>query len=299
MSLRLAVLNVVLRRVVRPFVGRTGNPSHARRHLALSTCVFLHGPRVPQRVTRIAGVRCREFLPSGAGEGTILYFHGGAYIAGSPETHRAMLSVLAVETGIRVIAPDYRLAPEHPFPEAFEDAVAVADTLDPARTVLGGDSAGGGLALAILAHMTGRGRRPAGCFAFSPWTDLAATGVSLMENADRDVILPPARLPELVRMVLRDGDPEDPRISPLYADFTGAPPVLLNVALTEILRDDTLRLAARLKDQGVAVKLETLLHAPHVWQILVGLVPEACASLAETAAFIRDCLSSPTPPADN
>lgn len=299
MSLRLAILNVLLRRAVRPFVGRTGRPEDVRRHLALSTRIFLHGPRVPQRVTEIAGVPCREFLPSGAGDGTILYFHGGAYVAGSPETHRAMLSVLAAETGLRVVAPDYRLAPEHPFPAAFEDALAAADTLDPASSVIGGDSAGGGLALALLAHLTGQGRSPAGCFAFSPWADLAATGASLIENADRDVILPATRMNELVGMILQGKDPKDHRISPLYADFRGAPPVLLSVALTEILRDDTLRLVARLEEQGVAVSLETLPHAPHVWQMLVGLLPETRASLERTAAFIRNCLNSPTPPAGN
>lgn len=299
MSLRLAILNVVLRRLIRPFVGRTGRPEDVRRHLALSTGIFLHGPRVPQHVTEIAGVRCRKFLPSTPGDGTILYFHGGAYVAGSPETHGAMLSLMAVETGLRIIAPDYRLAPEHPFPAAFKDAVAVAETLDLSRTVIGGDSAGGGLALALLSHVTAQGTPPAGTFAFSPWTDLAATGASLSENAGLDVILPSVRLEELVDMVLQGAEPDDPRISLLYADFRGAPQVLLTVALTEILRDDTLRLAARLEQQGAAVTLETLPHAPHVWQMLVGMIPEARASLVDNAAFVRDCLSLPIPPADS
>lgn len=291
MSRRLTVLNVILRRGIRPFVGRTGRPEDARRHLALSTRLFLHGPRVPERDVRIAGVRCREFLPGSPGEGTILYFHGGAYVAGSPETHRAMLSALAVESGLRVLAPDYRLAPEHPFPAAFEDAAAVADTLDPAQTILGGDSAGGGLALSLLAHQSASGRRPAGCFAFSPWTDLGRGSASLEENAAIDVILPVTRIGELIEMVLAGGDPSDPRISPCHANFAGGPPVHLEVGLTEVLRDDTLRLAKRLTSQGVSVELKTLPHAPHVWQMLTGIVPEARASLRETAAFAKACLS--------
>ncbi len=296
MSVRLKALNKFLRYAVRPFVGRSGQPEDVRRLLAIATRVFLHGPRVKTEDRVLNGVPALEFIPPEPnGAGTVLYFHGGAYVAGSPWTHRAMLSVLAVETGLRVIAPAYRLAPEQPFPAAFEDAVAIAASLDPSTVVLGGDSAGGGLALALLAREVAHGRKPAGCFAFSPWTDLASTGASLVENAEKEVLLPVKRLPELIDLVLAGGNPVDARISPLYADFHGAPPVSLYVGLTEILRDDTLRMRDRLKDQGCSVKLDTLPNAPHVWQLLVGIVPEARASLGQTASFIRSCLTTPSP----
>lgn len=298
MSLRLDALNLVLRHAVRPVIERTGTPGAARRSLEIATRLFLHGPRIATRETMVNGVAATEFLPPhAAGEGAIFYLHGGAYLAGSPETHRAMISVLARESGLRVLAPEYRLAPEHPAPAAFEDAVSVMATLDPARTVLGGDSAGGGLALAILAYLLDRGTPPAGLFAFSPWTDLAATGASLAGNAARDVILPASRLDEVIAMVLQGHDARDPRVSPLYADLDGAPPMLLEVGLSEILRDDTLRLAGKLRDRGASVTLHTLPHAPHVWQMLVGLVPEARVSLERAADFARLCLkpSSPAP----
>ncbi len=296
MSLRLKVLNGALRWTVKPLIARTGRPEKARRDLEIITRLFLHGPRVPTRESILNGVPVVTFEPpSPASQGTVLYLHGGGYIAGSPNTHRAMLSVLAVETGCKVIAPDYRLAPEHPFPAAFEDALAVFATLDPAATVLGGDSAGGGLALALLSDALASGTAPAGLFAYSPWTDLAATGASLTENADRDVLLPAHRLLELVDMVLAGADPRDPRASPLYAGFAGAPPVLMQVALSEILRDDTRRMAEKLSAHGCAVTVETLPNAPHVWQMLVGLVPEARASLKSTARFVRACLTPPPP----
>lgn len=294
MSFRLSALNAVSRRVIKPFIARAGKPEDARRHLEISTRLFLHGPRTATERSALNGVPVVTFEPPVARQdGTIFYLHGGGYIAGSPNTHRAMLSVLAASSGSRVIAPDYRLAPEHPVPAAFEDALAVWATLDPKTTVLGGDSAGGGLALALLSEALQQGARPAGLFAYSPWTDLAATGESLKENAERDVILPVERLPELVDMVLAGADARDTRVSPLYANFHGSPPVHLEVGLSEILRDDTLRMAERLSEQGGDVTVETLPHAPHVWQMLVGILPEARISLERTANFIRFCLRPP------
>ncbi len=293
MSLQLSVLNFVMRRMVRPFIERAGRPERARQHLEVSTRLFLHGPKVAKEQSELNGVPVVTFKPQETkADGRILYLHGGGYIAGSPNTHQAMLSFLAKRAGVPVIAPDYRLAPEHPFPAAFEDAQAVLAALDHEATVLGGDSAGGGLALAILADALEAGRVPAGLFAFSPWTELAGTGVSLTENSRRDVILPASRFPELAQMVLAGSDPRDPRVSPLYATLDNVPPIHLEVGLSEILRDDTLRLADRLREHGGNVRVETLQHAPHVWQMLVGLLPESKTSLQRTADFVTTCLSS-------
>jgi len=241
-------------------------------------------------------------------DGVILYFHGGAYVLGSPRTHRAMAAELAARSGCRVFLPRYRLAPENPFPAAFEDALGVWEALlargyPAGRIVLGGDSAGGGLALALLGHLCRAGTPPAGAFAFSPWTDLTLSGASVIGNARRDRVLPAGRLAEARGMVLGfDGGlgpapvvapqtPDaalDPRLSPLFAAFPDPPPVLIHAAESEILRDDTLRMSGPLP--GARLRLAGDL--PHVWPILHGFLPEARATLDETATFIRACLGS-------
>jgi acetyl esterase/lipase len=230
----------------------------------------------------------------------ILYLHGGGYIAGSPATHRGLAGRLAVLTGLRVALPDYPLAPEHPAPAAFEVAVTAYETLlakgyHAENIVLGGDSAGGGLALALLAHLTRTGDPPAGLFAFSPWTDLAFTGASIATNAVVDRLFDPSRGPELAGYVTGQGlfPAYDPRLSPLYAQFFKPPPVMIHVALTEILLDDSRRMIARLRAAGGEVELREIEDAPHVLPLFDGYVPEARESLVETARFVRDLLNLP------
>ena len=298
MSLRLAALNRICRGVIKPVLRRTKEPAAARRDLELVCRLFLHGPRHTARQLSLNGISTLEISPpKPRPDAAIFYLHGGGYVAGSPRTHRPMMARLAAMTGVRVYRPDYRLAPEHPCPAAFDDALAAWQGLPgPGRIILGGDSAGGGLALALLAHLIKQNEtRVQGAFAFSPWTDLALTGTSLDENAARDVLLPVDRITELVGMVVGGTDPHDPRISPFYADFTGAPPVYLQVGETEILRDDTLRLVSKLVEQGVAATADTWPDAPHVWQMLDGWVPESRAALSRVAAFVETRLSPPPP----
>jgi acetyl esterase/lipase len=153
--------------------------------------------------------------------------------------------------------------------------------------VLAGDSAGGGLALALLADLCSRGLAPAGLFAFSPWTDLTMTGASLKENADRDPLLPVDRLREAVSMVLGTFDAGDPRVSPVYAEFIKPPPVLLQVGQEEILLDDSRRMAFSLRRAGGMVKIDEWTDCPHVWQMLEAFLPEAQAALSDVAIFVR------------
>ena len=292
-SLRLAVLNRVLRRVVRPLLDRTRTPEAARRDLELACRIFLHGPRHNERKIVLGGVPTLEILPRRVtGEGVILFLHGGGYVAGSPRTHRAMMARLADLSGRRVLMPDYRLAPEHPFPAAFDDALRAARALSGTPWVIGGDSAGGGLALAVRAALD-PDDAPRGAFAFSPWTDLTLTGQSLDANAERDWLLPADRAGELVNLVMAEADPSDPRVSPLFAQVGAGAPVLLQVSETEILRDDTMRLADRLREAGTDVTVETWPDAPHVWQMLDGWVPEAREALRHVAAFVETRLSLP------
>jgi acetyl esterase/lipase len=301
MSRRLRLLNAALRTVAKPLLRRTKTPEQAARDFDIAARILFPAPAGTSTTTRHvpgpAGPVPLVRIDCGAttGDGAILYFHGGGYVAGSPRTHRAMMARLSARSGLPVFAPDYRLAPAATAPAAFEDACAawnalVSDGLPPGRIVLGGDSAGGGLALALLAELCAKGAPPAGLFAFSPWTDLALTGASLDTNAETDAILPRSRVEELVEIVLGAVDPRDPRCSPLYATFLGAPPILFHASATEILLDDTRRMAALLETQGASVTTRIWSDAPHVWHLFDGWLPEAREALEEAAAFAAGCL---------
>ncbi len=297
MSLRLAIVTAIARHLVKPRLRRTATPAAARREFELAAQFFFPRPaHLCRRVRRNGPLRLdwvsTRPLPPGR---LVLYFHGGAYVAGSPATHQGLLGWLSEGTGCEVCAPRYRLAPEAPFPAAFEDACAAWTRLEalgyaPGDIVLGGDSAGGGLALALMAWLCARGRAPAGLFAFSPWTDLAGTGASLTANARKDALLPAERLPEVAQYSLAGQNPRDPRISPLYAGFAAPPPpVLLQVARSEILFDDAARMAQLLRDAGGSATLDVLPDAPHVVQLMGPRVPEAGAAVARAARFARAC----------
>jgi acetyl esterase/lipase len=228
---------------------------------------------------------------------TMLYLHGGGYFACSPKTHRPITGAYA-RHGLRVFAADYRLAPEHPFPAALDDALAAYRGLldlglDPKRLVIGGDSAGGGLALGmLLAAKAADLPMPACALLFSPWTDLAGTGESLVTNRIRDPMLVSERLREGGDIYLNGADPKNPFASPLYGNLAGLPPLLIQVGDGEILRDDSTRLAARARQAGVTVSLKIWPGMPHVWQISQGFLPEARDALNEAAAFAKLRLSA-------
>jgi acetyl esterase/lipase len=291
MSLRLRLFTLVMRWLVQPVVATSKDPDKARRGFRLMAWFF----RVPPDLLHLVD---REAVPvhwissrRRDAEWVILYLHGGGYITGSPDTHVALAGRIARLTGLQVASVDYRLAPEHPAPAAYEDARAaharlLAKGYPPGKIILGGDSAGGGLALALLADLCARGMQPAGLFAFSPWTDLAMTGDSLTTNEGRDPLLPVRRMPDLVEMVLAGIDPRDPRISPLYARFQRPPPVLLQVGSVEILLDDSRRMAEVLRQAGGAVRVAVWPGCPHVWQLLDGYLPEARQALEEVRDFV-------------
>ena len=289
MSLRLRLLRLILRGLVRPRLARTATPDIARRDFELAARLsrpppfLLHCAGKPlHRIT--AGPFCDE--------GVILWFHGGAYVAGSPSTHAAMLGRLARLARMAVYCPDYRKAPEHPAPAAFEDAQAAHAALlgtgwAPSQIVLGGDSAGGGLALALLAALCRCGQRPGGIIALSPWTDLSLSGPSIRNNAHADPLLPASRIAEAVEMVRGTLDPRDPRLSPLFAAFDAPPPALILVGSDEILLDDATRMAAHLQSAGGRTTMRIVARAPHVWPIFDGWIPEARAALRDAAGFAR------------
>ncbi|MEA2755379.1 MAG: epsilon-lactone hydrolase [Aliidongia sp.] len=224
---------------------------------------------------------------------TLLYLHGGGYFFCSPETHRPITLALAAKADARVLALDYRLAPEYPFPAAIEDAVAayrhlVAEGTPAHRIVIGGDSAGGGLALATLLSLRAAGdEMPAGAILFSPWTDLAGTGETLVTNDKSDVMFYGEGLKAGAQYYLNLTPPTDPLASPLYADLGGLPPLFVQVSGSEVLLADSTRLVDKARAAGVSVEFEIWRKLPHVWQILTPFVPEARAALDKTGDFIR------------
>jgi acetyl esterase/lipase len=237
-------------------------------------------------------------MPGPEGAGLLLWFHGGAYCLGSPRTHAAMVTALAARAGVGAVLPDYRLAPEHPFPAAVEDARAAWEGLlsegwPPGRVAVGGDSAGGGLALALVHGLLAEGAAAPACVVvFSPWTDMTLSGASVRELAWRDAFLPARRLPDVRDLYLAGADPRDPRASPHLGRFRGGPPTLIQASRAEILRDDAVAVAERMRGDGVEVALELSPGVPHVWQIYHGRLPEADAAIGRAAAFIAAHLKS-------
>jgi epsilon-lactone hydrolase len=282
-SLRLRLFSTLIRLSVRSRLGDM-------RDLARLARVF-EGYRMPAP----RGVRFRpetlggvpgEWAEAG-GDKPLLYLHGGAFVGCSPRTHRALTGAFALR-GFRVFAPDYRLAPAHPFPAAIDDAVAAwrgfAERVD-APAAVAGDSAGGNLALSLMLIVKTETRRPTAAVLFSPVTDFTGGGDSWRSNALRDAMFT-HDLANLAAFYLCGADPRDPRASPLFGDLSGLPPMLFHVGESEILRDDSVRFAAAALALGSPAELKVWNGAPHVWQFLHGLAPEARASLDEAAAFL-------------
>jgi monoterpene epsilon-lactone hydrolase len=230
--------------------------------------------------------------PGATADRVILYLHGGGYVVGSVKTHRAMISRIARASNARALAIDYRLAPEHPFPAAVEDATAayrwlLAQGYKPGRIVIAGDSAGGGLTLAaLLAIRDSKLPQPAGAVPISPWTDLEGTGESVRTRAARDVMVTQENLASSARDYYGAHDPRDPLVSPVHADFRGLPPMLIQVGDAEILLDDATRVAARAKAAGVQVELEVWDDMPHVWHVFAKLLPEGQDAIDKIGKFV-------------
>ena len=222
----------------------------------------------------------------------VLYLHGGGYLFGSPKTHRQVLIAMAKNFAAPVYGLDYRLAPEHPFPAAFEDAVLAYRWLQQRHPntdiVLAGDSAGAGLAIATALAIRDDGLAPPKAIVgFSPYSDLAVTGASVEANAKSCAMFTPRGVREAAALYLAGADARDPRASPLYGDLAGLPPMLLFASRHEILRDDTLRLAERASAAGVDVELIVRDRLPHVWPVFVTLLPEARDAFAAVKVFAQ------------
>ncbi len=251
------------------------------------------GPEIKREAVSAGGVPGVWFAAPGADPTrVVLYLHGGGYVLGSVATHAGLIARISRDAAARCLGIDYRLAPEHPFPAAVEDACAAYRWLlrqgTPAsRTAIAGDSAGGGLALATLVALRDAGDPlPAAGVCLSPWTDLAITGDSAKGGVD-DPLIPLEQLAGMGAPYLAGADPRTPTASPLYAELRGLPPLLIQVGTRELLLDDSIRVAERARAAGVDVTLEPGEGLIHVWQLFGDAIPEAKDAVERIGAFLR------------
>lgn len=310
MTAQLAAVNSVLRTFVKPFLSFTSfdaDKIHTRRDLINNMAGLMPLP-ANVRVSRMSmGPIWAEWIDalrneSDANERVLLYLHGGGYIACSPVTHRNITMRLARYAGCRVLAINYRKAPQYPYPYALEDSLMAYNWLLEAgysadRIMLAGDSAGGHLTLATLLSIRDRGLpRPGGAVCLSPWTDMTCRSESMRNNASRDTMIPAHRVRQAARHFANGMPLFDTRMSPLYAELHDLPPLLIHVGDGEVLLHDSTRLAEKAAAQGVDVTLRVWKDAPHVFQMFAGVVPQSTRSLKEIGLFMRERMGAGTLP---
>lgn len=246
------------------------------------------------------GVRAAWLIPGCVREDRVLlYFHGGGYVIGSIASHREMAASLAASAGCAALIVDYRLAPEHAFPAALQDALAsyrwlLSKGFDPGSIVLAGDSAGGGLAVSLMTSLRDSGEPlPAAAVLLSPWTDLAMTGESIRTKAGRDPRLHESELRRWADWYRGTADSKHPLISPQYGDLTGLPPIYIQVGTAEMLLDDARRLAEKARACGVSMKYDEWEGMFHVFQVFAPMgVPESREAVAKFGDYCRAAFHS-------
>jgi acetyl esterase/lipase len=271
------------------------NPTVAEMRAGFEALARQYAPPADTNIAKVdAGGVPAEWVsvPGGDPSRVILYFHGGGYTIGSAETHRDLVARLCRAAGARALSVDYRLAPEHPYPAAVDDAVAsyrwLLDQGVPRGMIaVAGDSAGGGLALGTLLALRDKGLPlPASAVCMSPVTDHLKTGASMDGKAALDPLVQRKSSTENSRRYIGEGDPKTPYASPLYADLRGLPPILILVGTSEVLMDDSTRFAERACAAGVETEIEVWEEMIHIWPFFADL-PEAAKAVERMAAFIR------------
>ena len=259
--------------------------------------------RVPKRVEVSAvdagGVPALRFVtPRSRRDRHLLYLHGGGYCYGTPSLYRDLVWRLADEAEAVALCIDYRLAPEHPFPAAVDDAALayrwmLANGALPGRTAILGDSAGGGLTFGTLLRLRDDDvPMPAAAAGLSPWADMTLSGTTIRTNAKADPMLNATQARYLAEWYVGAGDPKNPYVSPIFGDAAGLPPSLIQVGDDEIVRDDAERLAARLRAAGCTTELEVWPRMPHVWHMHARYLPEARQAIAGIGSFIKRHMTS-------
>jgi monoterpene epsilon-lactone hydrolase len=253
--------------------------------------------KVKVEQARVHGLNSEWLTPKGSPDDKLLlYLHGGAYVMGNCATHRQLVSYIAKYSGIKALLPEYRLAPEDPFPAAIEDAVGLyrsllANGYSAEDIVIAGDSAGGGLTMATLLSLRDAGDPlPAAACLLSPWLDLAATGESMTTRAKKDPWFQPEDMPVVAAYYCNDGELRDPLVSPVYADLSGLPPLYIQVGENEILLSDSTRAADKVKAAGGEVEIEIWPGMWHVFQAFLHQVPESKKAVKKIGAYVRKAL---------
>jgi len=271
---------------------QSDEPGPYRAVMAKTAKLFTRPDDIAFRTDTIAGIPVEWIDPPGARPDALLvYLHGGGYYMGGIETYRHYVARFAQIAGLRAVHLEYRLAPEHPYPAAIEDTTAVVRALHrnftmADRIVIAGDSAGGGLTLATLIALRDEGHPlPKAAAVISPWTDLTSTAPSIEANRTRDPVLGNARTKISSAWYARGMPLTHPRVSPLFADFTKFPPLLVQVGTEEILFDDSVQLAERAKAQGAPVELEVWEGMVHVWHYYAEWIPEGREGILRIADF--------------
>lgn len=290
--------NEALERVVRMLRERFETPAktieEVRQRFEELAVSLPHVQDAEVERVRLGGVPATWITVSGVAASPIVYFlHGGGYNCGSLSVYRDFCARISRAVNSRVLFVDYRLAPEHKFPAAVEDATAayralIAEGADPRRVVFLGDSAGGGLVLATLVALRDAGDPlPAAAACISPWVDLEGLGESVKTKADEDPWIGKLRIEASTRLYLGDGDPRQPLAAPLHADLTGLPPLLIQVGTAEVLLDDARRIADRAHAHGVNITLDIWDNMVHVFPFFAGILPEGLEALDDFAEFVR------------
>ncbi|MEM6478290.1 MAG: alpha/beta hydrolase fold domain-containing protein [Pseudomonadota bacterium] len=264
-------------------------PSHRRGFAMAGRMRQLAAARGVRYRSIALGPRGALEISPEAPERRLIWVHGGGFVVGAPETHLAMLTHLARAANALIIAPRYRHAPEDPFPAAVDDIEAasreaMAWRADVGQAALGGDSAGGCLALVALAHLLARGQTPEALLLYSPATIVDPERP--VPEAD-DLLFPESVLHDLGKVYAGDEDPKNPRLSPIHGDYRGAPRTLIQCVCGEYLEEDSDALAAHLAGFNVPVRLEKVNGMPHVWQFMAGSSPLADAAIARSAQFLK------------
>lgn len=294
MSLRTKFINFLMRHTVKPLLRRQGAEIDLiRRRMGSDPSKVKTLPEtIESFVVEIDGLKIERISSkSSTRTRALLYFHGGGYVLGASPGHRDLAAALAQMADLAVYLVDYRLAPEHPFPAAVDDALQAYQWLleqgfEPSQIILGGDSAGGGLAVSTLLNLKNLGlAAPAAAMLLSPWLDLSLSGASVETNEHADVVLSKSVLVAWADHYLQGRDALAPLASPIYGDLVGLPPVLVHVGSTEILRSDSEDLVDRIIEHDGSAVLKVWDDLPHVFQVLSGRLPEAKASLKLLADY--------------
>jgi acetyl esterase/lipase len=285
-----------VRQMLKTLVGGPDTPFLERRaQTEKFAAAFVKPPDIEFEANELDGIAVEWIIPVGAHPSRVFFhLHGGGYVLGNPAGSRSFTSLFARLAQCKVVSVDYRLAPEEPFPAALEDSVRaygalLAQNHDARSVAIGGESAGGGLAVATLVEARRRGfAMPAALTAISPWTDMRCQSPSFDSRADVDPLLTRRSLKEMADAYLGDADPRDGRASPALSDLSGLPPLLIHSGSDEVLLDDSIALLDAAGAAHVEAQLVVWAGMIHVWHMFHAMLPQGAQAMAQLAAFVRE-----------